>query len=85
MMNCFYVIGLRVNHRSANALKLQETLTRFGCHIKLRVGLHETSEDFCSEDGVILLQVCGDRQQVDEMVNTFNGMQGITAKLMDLN
>jgi hypothetical protein len=84
-MSCYYVIGLRVNHRSANAVNLQQTLTQFGCNIKLRVGLHETSEDYCADDGVILLQVCGDREQIENMVKVFNELQGVTAKLMDLN
>ena len=37
-MGCYYVIGLRVDHRRANAAGLQETLTRYGCNIRLRVG-----------------------------------------------
>lgn len=84
-MNSFYIIGLRVNHRTGNALKLQETLTKFGCHIKLRVGLHETSETYCSDDGVIMLQVCGDNESVTKMVDAFNALDGVCAKLMDLN
>ena len=58
-MNCYYIIGLRVDHRRSNALNLQKALTEFGCNIRLRVGLHETSEEFCSDDGVIMLQACG--------------------------
>lgn len=54
-MGCYYVIGLRVDHRRANAAGLQETLTRYGCNIRLRVGLHEAGEGRCSDDGVILL------------------------------
>lgn len=84
-MNCFYIIGLRVNHRTGNAVKLQEVLTKFGCSIRLRVGLHETSEQFCSDDGVIMLQVCGDEASVKGMVDAFNQMEGVTAKMMDLN
>lgn len=84
-MNCCYIIGIRVNHRVANALKLQELLTRYGCNIKLRVGLHETSEQFCSDDGVIVLQVCGETQTLEAMVRDFNALEGITAKMLDLN
>ena len=29
-MNCYYIIGLRVDHRHSNALNLQKTLTEFG-------------------------------------------------------
>ena len=84
-MNCYYIIGLRVDHRRSNALALQKALTEFGCHIKLRVGLHETGEDFCSDDGVMMLQACGDQKTIDHMMETFNGMEGIRAKLMYLN
>ena len=84
-MNCYYIIGLRVDHRHSNALNLQKTLTEFGCNIKLRVGLHETGEDFCSDDGVILLQVCGEQDEVDRLMAALESTPGVTAKLMDLN
>ncbi len=84
-MNSYYIIGLRVNHRTGNALKLQQALTQFGCHIKLRVGLHETDENFCSDDGVIMLQVSGDLAVVQQMMDAFNAMEGVSAKMMDLN
>lgn len=84
-MNCYYIIGLRVDHRHANALNLQKTLTEHGCNIKLRVGLHETGEDFCSDDGVIMLQACGDQATIDKMAAAFNALEGVSAKVMDLN
>ncbi len=84
-MNSYYIIGLRVDHRHANALNLQKALTEFGCNIKLRVGLHETGENFCSDDGVIMLQACGDQETINRMVEAFNGLEGVTAKLLDLN
>lgn len=84
-MNCYYIIGLRVDHRHSNALNLQKTLTEFGCNIKLRVGLHETGEDFCSDDGVIMLQACGDKEIIGKMMDAFNNVEGVTAKLLDLN
>ena len=84
-MGCYYVIGIRVNHRSANAAKLQEALTKYGCNIKLRVGLHETDANSCSDDGVILLQACGEKAVIDEMIAVFCGLNGVTAKLLDLN
>lgn len=84
-MNSYYIIGLRVNHRTGNALKLQQTLTQFGCNIKLRVGLHETGEDFCSDDGVIMLQVSGDLSTAQRMMDAFNELEGVSAKMMDLN
>ena len=74
MDNCCYIVGIRVNHRVANAVGLQEYLTRYGCNIKLRVGLHETNEKFCADDGVIMLQVCGEKET----------LESITAKMLEL-
>ena len=84
-MNCYYIIGLRVNHRTGNAVKLQEVLTQFGCNIKLRVGLHETSEQCCSDDGIILLQVCGEQQTIESMLQAFNEVEGVKAKMLVLD
>ena len=84
-MNCYYIIGLRVDHRHANALNLQKALTEFGCNIKLRVGLHETNENFCSDDGIIMLQVCGEKETLEAMLDSLNAMDGIRAKMLDLS
>ena len=84
MDNCCYIIGIRVNHRVANAVGLQEFLTKYGCNIKLRVGLHETNEKFCADDGVIMLQLCGEKDALEAMVAGLNAMEGITAKMLEL-
>ena len=84
MDNCCYIIGIRVNHRVANAVGLQELLTKFGCNIKLRVGLHETSEKYCSDDGVIMLQVCGEKADLEAMLAALNAVEGIKAKMLEL-
>ena len=49
------------------------------------MGLHETGEDFCSDDGVIMLQACGDKETIGKMMDAFNNVEGVTAKLLDLN
>ena len=84
-MSCYTIIGLRVSHRVSNSVKLQQALTEYGCNIKMRVGLHETSEEFCSDDGVIMLQACGDKETINKMVEAFNAVEGVTAKMMELD
>jgi hypothetical protein len=84
-MSCYYIIVLRLLSRQHNATQLQECLTKYGCNIKVRLGLHETSEDFCSNDGLIVLQVCGEKEITNEMLDAFNSLEGVMAKLVDLN
>jgi hypothetical protein len=84
-MSCYYVIGVRMDNRVGNALKFQETLTKNGCIIKTRLGLHEVSDTFCANDGLILLQPCGEKEEIEQLVEELNSIEGIRAKLIDLN
>ena len=84
-MSCYYVVGIRMDNRTGNALKFQETLTKNGCRIKARLGLHQVSEDACSNDGLVVLQPCGEKEEVEHLVADLNALEGITAKLIDLN
>jgi hypothetical protein len=74
-----------MDNRVDNAVNFQETLTKNGCKLRARIGLHEVSEDACSNDGLIILQPCGKSEEVEQLVHDLNKLEGITAKLMDLN
>jgi len=74
-----------MDNRVNNALNFQELLTRNGCKIRTRLGLHETSEDVCANDGLIVLQLCGEKEDVERFTGALNGLEGVRAKLMDLN
>lgn len=84
-MSCYYIIGLRMDNRVQNATNFQEVLTKNGCHIRARLGLHETSDDSCANDGLIMLQPCGEKAEVEQLLKDLNDLEGITAKLIDLN
>ncbi|HOD93274.1 MAG TPA: hypothetical protein PLT91_03700 [Clostridia bacterium] len=84
-MSCYYVIGVRIDNRVNVSLKLQEVLTENGCKIKARLGLHEVSEDVCANDGLIILQPCGEQKDVEQLVKDLNKLEGIKAKFIDLN
>lgn len=62
-MNCSTIIGIRLNQRSASAPRVQEVLTTKGCIIKTRLGVHEG----CDDEGLILLQVCGEPEAIQEL------------------
>jgi hypothetical protein len=74
-----------MDNRIDNAVKFQETLTKNGCIIKARLGLHEVSDDACSNDGIIVLQPCGSKEEVESLVKELNSLEGITARYIDLN
>ncbi|HXK77753.1 MAG TPA: hypothetical protein PKY19_04635 [Oscillospiraceae bacterium] len=74
-----------MDNRVGNSMSLQQALTRNGCKIKARLGLHEANEDVCARDGLIVLQPCGEKEEVERLVRELNRLDGITAKLIDLN
>ena len=84
-MSCYYIIGVRMENRVDNALKFQEVLTKNGCKIKARLGLHDVSEGTCSNDGIIVLHPCGTKDDVEALVKELNNLDGVTARYIDLN
>lgn len=83
-MSCYYIIAIRLDNRQHNAVEFQKAITKYGCNIKVRLGLHETGEDHCATDGLIILQPYGDKSIIDEMMEVFNSLQGVNAKLIVL-
>ena len=84
-MSYYYVIGVRMDNRVGNASSFQRVLTENGCKIKARLGLHEVSEDLCATDGLIILQPYGEKEEIERLVKDLNGLEGVKAKLLDLN
>ncbi|HPJ02936.1 MAG TPA: hypothetical protein PKU80_08865 [Candidatus Limiplasma sp.] len=84
-MNCSYIIGIKMDNRVANAAVLQQALTKNGCLIKTRLGMHEVDEQTCANYGLIVLQPCGTLAEIQQLVKDLNALDGITAKMMDLN
>jgi hypothetical protein len=50
------ILGFVLHDRINKASTVQELLTKYGCEINTRLGLHAASEDACSKDGLILLE-----------------------------
>lgn len=84
-MDCYYIVAMRLAQRQENAAALQQVLTASGCNIKARLGLHEVSGDYCANDGVIILQLCGDKAGIDSLMVELGKLDGVNAKLIDLN
>lgn len=58
------IIGIHLKDRSQEAVHLQEILTRYGCSIKTRIGLHDASEGQCAPGGIILLEVISKQEEL---------------------
>lgn len=50
------IIGISIQNRIEDSQKLQQILTRYGCYIKTRIGLHDMAEYKCVNYGIVLLE-----------------------------
>ena len=80
----YNIMIIRIDERKQNSPKVQEVLAKFGCSIKVRLGLHET-EDVCSDEGILVLQLAGERTQMIALEEALNKMEGIKAKMVVLD
>jgi len=68
------------------ATKVQEVLTKNGCHIRIRLGLNEAKIGGCSDSGIILLQICTDDLSVVKiMEKELNAIDNVRVKHMTLD
>ncbi len=75
------IMVVKIESRREDSTKVQEVLSNFGCSIKVRLGLHET-ENVCSEEGLLILQLSGERDEMRKLETALNEMDRVQAKLV---
>lgn len=78
------IVAIAIDPRSKVAPTVQKILTKYGCIIKTRLGLHETSDDACSERGLILLQIPADADRISELKHELLSIDGIAVNSMTI-
>jgi hypothetical protein len=79
------IMGILIGHREEEALKVQELLTRYGCYIKTRLGLHDTpGEGTCSSKGLLILEFLpGNEKEVDALEVELKKLESFVVKRME--
>jgi hypothetical protein len=65
------IIGITINNRKEEAIKLQEILTEYGCDIKTRIGLHDMGEYKCLNYGIVLIEVINNTNEIYDKLSKF--------------
>jgi hypothetical protein len=76
------VFGILLNQRNDMAPRFQEIVTRYGCNIKTRIGLHNVSENVCSASGIILLETIGKDLDIANLENDLRNLEGAEIQKM---
>ncbi|MDD5644252.1 MAG: hypothetical protein PHO00_02230 [bacterium] len=74
-----------VDKRKESAVTVQKILTEWGCMIKTRLGIHDGLLDDCSNSGLIILELVGQKQKRDELARKLNLLEGVQAKTVELS
>ena len=77
MQSRHQILGVHVQNRGENAVRVQQLLTEYGCYIKTRLGLHEVDENFCAQGGVLILEMVGEDKTIDEMAAKLKAVEGL--------
>jgi len=75
------IFGIHITHRTENVPAVQACLTKYGCSIRTRLGIHDADGGECSPSGVVLLDVFGDH--VEAFYEELQSLEGIDLQRME--
>ena len=79
-MEKYNLMGIVIGNRRDFAPAVQEVLTEFGCIIKMRLGLHEGVENFCSNEGFIILNLYDDDKEINRFIKRLENIESVRVK-----
>jgi len=79
------ILGILLTNRVSTSPAFQEIISKHGCSIKTRIGLHTVSDNVCSPDGVILLELYGDDEETAALEEAIKTIPGADVQKMVFN
>jgi hypothetical protein len=80
----YNLIAVKVSDREGVAQDLQKVLTKHGCLIKVRLGLHDMPANACSPAGLVIMEVEGEAAEIKALVDGLNALASVSAKQLSL-
>ena len=77
-----WVLGVHISDRVHKINLIQPILTKFGCSIKTRLGLHENDGENCSPNGLMILELSGDPTEFTKLESELLLIEGLEVKKM---
>ncbi len=78
------ILLVLVNKRKQEAPLVQKVLTGWGCLIKTRLGIHDGVLKDCTNAGLIILELVGDKKKHLELSRKLSLIDGVSTKLVEL-
>ena len=77
------IIGIKLSNRTETSAQFQNVISKYGCMIKTRIGLHSTCSSICANYGIILLEIIDDSEIV-QMKKDLMNVEGVLLSSMTL-
>ena len=74
------ILVVVIDKRRATAPEVQKILTTFGCIIKTRLGIHDGVVDKCSDHGLLILELVGNKKDRKELGKKLGLLPGVKTK-----
>jgi hypothetical protein len=76
------ILGVHITDRALHVPKVQDLFTEYGCSIRTRLGLHEASDESCSPNGLVLLEMAGSEGPIEELARKLAALEGVEVQRM---
>ncbi|OIP61721.1 MAG: hypothetical protein AUK34_04590 [Ignavibacteria bacterium CG2_30_36_16] len=78
------ILLILIGERKEAAVKVQQILTAWGCIIKTRLGIHDGVLENCSDEGLVICELVGTKEQHNELARKIALLPGVSSKLVNL-
>ena len=79
------ILLILIGNRRNAAVQVQKVLTGWGCMIKTRLGIHDGVMEDCTDEGLLILELYGERKKMEELTRKISLINGVSSKLVDLS
>lgn len=79
------ILLILIGNRKNAAVQVQKVLTGWGCMIKTRLGIHDGVMDDCTDQGLLILELYGERKKMEDFARKVSLVKGVSSKLVDLS
>lgn len=79
------ILLILIGNRKQAAVQVQKVLTGWGCMIKTRLGIHDGVMENCSDEGLLILELYGERKKMQQLARKVSLIKGVASKLIDIS
>jgi len=76
------ILGVYISDRVQDATLIQPILTKYGCSIRTRLGLHNLEDLYAGDVALILLELTGDKEECLRLENELLAIEGVEVQKM---